>query len=141
MMYIPDYKRLSFDLNRERGRYLLRICPPGFTKVSAELIVEERQSEKIRNDVGLILRGPNSQKDGNKRRLTFFSGLLPSQFTDVYDGNVLTFGVGGKRTSNYILVRFTPDASRLIVLYFPAFRLFPNQRAAFVAEVIGRGLL
>lgn len=141
MTYIPECKRLSFDLDREKGRYQVRICPPGFTKVPAELIIEERQSDKIRNDVELILRGPTTQKEGSKRKLTFFTGLRPTQFTDVYDGDILTFGQGGKPVKNYVLLRFTPDAGRLILLYFPAFRLFPNQRAQFVAEVIGRGML
>ncbi|ADB41828.1 hypothetical protein [Spirosoma linguale] len=141
MIRIPDFKRLSFDLNRERGRYLVRICPPGFTKVPGELIVEERRSDAIRNDVDLILRGPNTQKDGQKRRISFFTGLRSTQYADVYDGNILTFGQGGKKTTHYVLLRFTPDAGRLILLYFPSFRPFPNQRAEFVAETVGRGLL
>ena len=141
MTYIPDYKRLSFDLDREKGRYLIRICPPGFTKVPGELIVEERRGDAIRNDVDLILRGPNTHKEGQKRKISFFTGLRPTQFTDVYDGDIVTFGIGGKRVKNYVLLRFTPDAGRLLLLYFPAFRLFPSQRPEFVAEVIGRGLL
>ena len=141
MIHLPDCKRLSFDLDREKGRYQLRICPPGFTKVPGELIVEERRSDVIRTDVDLILRGPSTYKEGQKRKITFFTGLRPAQYADVYDGDILTFGVGGKRTKNYVLVRFTPDAGRLLLLYFPSFRLYPNQRSDFVAEVIGWGLL
>jgi hypothetical protein len=141
MITIPDYKRLSFDLDRDRGRYLIRICPPGFAKVPAELIVEERRSDGIRHDVDLILRGSNTHKEGQKRRLNFFTGLRPTQYANVFDGDVLTFGREGKAVKNYVVVRFTPDAERLTLLYFPAFRLYPNQRAQFTAELIGRGLL
>lgn len=141
MIHIPDCKRLAYDLDRERGRYVVRICPPGFTKVPAELLVEERQSDVIRTDVDLILRGPNTHKEGGKRRLTFFTGLRPARYTDVYDGDILTFGTGGKRIKNYVLVRFTPDAERLTLLFFPSFRLYPAQRSEFVAQVVGRGLL
>lgn len=141
MIYIPDFKRLSFDLNRERSRYVLRICPPGFTKVPSELIVEERRSDAIRNDVDLILRGPKVQNDSQKRMIPFFTGLRPTQYADVYDGNILTSGQSSKQIKNHVMLRFTPDAGRLTLLYFPSFRLFPSQRQEFVAEVIGRGLL
>ena len=141
MINIPEYKRLLFDLDRDRSRYLIRVCPPGFTKVPAELIVEERQSDVIRTDVSLILRGPNTHKEGQKRRINFFTGLRPTQFTDVFDGDILTFGRDGGKVKNYIVIRFTPDAGRLILLYFPAFRLYPNQRTEFMAELVRRGLL
>lgn len=141
MINIPDYKRLSFGLDRDRGRYLIRICPPGFAKVPAELIVEERRTDVIRTDVNLVLRGPKTHKEGTKRRIDFFTGLRPTQYPDVFDGDVLTDGLAGKVVKNYILVRFTPDADRLTLLFFPAYRLYPNQRSQFVAELFGRGLL
>ena len=141
MIWLPDHKRLTFTLDPDRGRYRVETCPPGFTKVPSELIVEERQSDGIRHDANLILRGPNTQKEGEKRRLTFFTGLLPVPFCDVYDGDILTFNRESKRVKNYLLIRFSADATRLTLLYFPAFKPYPDKRREFVAEVIRRGLL
>lgn len=148
MIWIPVYFRTVYDLDRERGRYLLTICPPGFIRTPAKLIVEGRQSDTIRADADLILRGPETEKGTDttangtpKRQSKFFTGLLPSDFTDVYDGNVLTKGRESKRVKNYLLIRFTPDAGRLTLLYFPGWRPYPNDRANFIREVIGRGLL
>ena len=151
MIFMPVHFRTVYDLDRERGRYLLTVCPPAFNRTPAELIVEQRQSDTIRADADLILRGPGKETDTSdnatdttgkpKRHSTFFTGLLPTAYTDVYDGNVLTKGRESKRVKNYLLIRFTPDAGRLTLLYFPGWRPYPNDRANFIREVIGRGLL
>lgn len=146
MIWIPTYFRTVYDLDRERGRYLLTVCPPGFVRVPGELIVEQRQSNVIRADAELILRGPDKEKgsdapDNQKRHLKFFTGLLPTAYADVFDGNVLSKGRETKKVRNYVLIRFTPDASRLTLLYFPGYQPYPNDRATFIREVIGRGLL
>lgn len=148
MIWVPVHFRTVYDLDRERGRYLLTICPPAFNRTPAELIVEQRQSDTIRADADLILRGPEKEKGDAtnatgkpKRQNKFFTGLLPSAYTDVYDGNVLTKGRESKRVKNYLLIRFTPDVGRLTLLYFPGWCPYPNDRANFIREVIGRGLL
>lgn len=146
MIWIPTYFRMVYDLDRERSRYTLTVCPPGFNRVPVELIVEQRQSDVIRADANLILRGPDKERDtdaptSSKRHHKFFTGLLSAGYVDYYDGNVLTRGREAKKVKNYVLVRFTPDAGRLTLLYFPSFKPYPNDRPTFIREVIGRGLL
>ena len=160
MIWIPAYFKTVYDLNRERGRYVLTICPPGFTRTPDELLVEQRQSDVIRADADLILRGvkteavttPTAEGVGGraKRQNQFFTGLLPTGYVNVYDGNVLTKQKIGrakndwlkdKTVKNYLLIRFSPDASTLTLLYFPGYRPYPNDRTTFVQEIMGRGLL
>lgn len=148
MMWIPVHVKTVYDLDRDRGRYVLTVCPPAFTRTPAELIVEQRQSDVIRADADLILRGAKKESVADetttgkaKRTHAFFTGLLPTGYVDLFDGNVLTRGRDGKTVKNYLLIRFTPDAGRLTMLYFPGWRPYPDNRAAFIREVLGRGLL
>ena len=150
MTYLPASHRLTFTLDPDRGRYLVKECEPGFCKVPRELIVEDRRfNQKI--DANFIVRGPDtSKKEGtgkegtgkrSGRKINFFTGLQPTAHTGIYIGNILTFGRGGSRVRNGILIRFTTDAGRMTLLYFPAYYPFPNERDAFVSTVISRGLL
>ena len=144
MTYIPTSHRLTFRLDIDRGRYIVKECEPGFCKVPRELIVEERRfNDKI--DAEFILRGPETQKKGTSkgsgRKITFFSGLQRTDHTGVYIGNVLTFGQKGNKVQNGVVVQFSTDAGRMVLRYFPAYYPFPKDRAAFIADVVGRGLL
>ena len=145
MNYLPASHRLTFVLDADRGRYLVKECEPGFSRVPRELIVEDR---RFNDDIqaNFILRGPNTEKKekpGKRsgRKITFFTGLQPTAHTGVYLGNVLTFGRDSSRVKNGVLVRFATDAGRMSLLYFPAYYPYPNERDAFVSSVIGRGLL
>lgn len=148
MIWIPANFRTVYDLDRERGRYVLTVCPPGFIRVPPELIVERRQSDVIRADADLILKGAQTEKGTDttesgkpKRHSKFFTGLLPTAYADIFDGDVLTKGRESKKVKNYLLIRFSPDAGRLTLLYFPGYRPYPNDRANFIREIINRGLL
>ena len=140
MTYLPTSHRLTFALDADRGRYIVKECEPGFCRVPRELIVEDRRfNENI--DANFILRGPNTQKKEGGRKITFFTGLQPTDQIGVYLGNVLTVGRNGNRVRNGVLVRFATDAGRMILRYFPAYYPYPDERAAFVSAVIDRGLL
>jgi hypothetical protein len=144
MMYQPTSHRLTFKLDADRGRYIVKECEPGFCKVPRELIVEERRfNDKI--DAEVILRGPETQKKGtgkgSGRKITFFTGLQRTDHPGVYIGNVVTFGQSGNKVRNGVVVQFSTDAGRMTLRYFPAYYPFPKERAAFVADVVGRGLL
>ena len=145
MMYIPASHFLTFALDYDKGRYVVKECEPGFCKVPREVIAEERRfNENI--DAQLILRGPNTEKKegtgkGAKRKITFFTGLQPTAHTGVYIGNVLTFGRNGSKVQNGVLVRFATDAGRMSLRYFPAYYPYPKERDAFVSAVINRGLI
>lgn len=145
MTYLPASHRLTFALDVDRGRYIVKECEPGFCKVPRELIVEDRRfNDNI--DANFILRGPNTKKkEGTTgrsgRAITFFTGLQPTDQTGVYLGNVLTFGKKGERVRNGVLVRFATDAGRMTLRYFPAYYPYPDGRAAFVSAVLDGGLL
>ena len=144
MTYLPASHRLTYRLDVDRGRYMVKECEPGFCKVPRELIVEERRfNDKI--DADFILRGPNTQKKGTGkgtgRKITFFTGLQRTAHEGVYIGNVLTFGQRGNPVRNGVVVRFTTDAGRMTLCYFPAYYPYPDERASFVANVLDRGLL
>ena len=144
MTYLPTSHRLTFRLDADRGRYIVKECEPGFCKVPRELIVEERRfNDKI--DAEVILRGPDTQKKGTSkgsgRKITFFTGLQRTDHLGVYIGNVVTFGQSGNKVRNGVVVQFSTDAGRMVLCYFPAYYPFPKDRAAFVAGIVGRGLL
>ena len=144
MTYLPTSHRLTYRLDVDRGRYIVKECEPGFCKVPRELIIEERRfNDKI--DAEFILRGPETQKKepGKKsgRKITFFTGLQRTDHIGVYIGNVMTFGQGGTKVRNGVLVQFSTDAGRMVLQYFPAYYPYPKDRAAFVSDVVGRGLL
>lgn len=147
MTYLPTSHRLTFRLDADRGRYIVKECEPGFCKVPRELIVEERRfNDKI--DAEFILRGASTQKkkgvEGRAgrvhagRKITFFTGLQRTDHTGVYLGNVLTFGQKGNPVRNGVVVHFAADAGRMVLLYYPAYYPFPNERAAFVSAVMER---
>ena len=148
MTYIPTSHRLTFTLDHDRGRYIVDECEPGFCRVPREVIVEDRRFNDNIN-ANFILRGPDTKKKDSpegdprkgKRKIVFFTGLQPTAHTGVYLGNVLTFGRGGERVRNGVLVRFATDAGRMSLRYFPAYYPYPEERAAFVSTVINRGLL
>ena len=135
MSYLPASHCLTFVMDAERGRYTVETCEPGFTRVPRELIVEDRRFRGTATEkkTGVVPRPGRSVK--------FFTGLQTTAQEGVYLGNVLTFGRSSERIRNGVLVRFSTDAGRMTLRYFPAYYPYPDQRAAFVAEVIGRGLL
>ena len=141
MIWIPTYFRTVYDLNRDRGRYELTVCPPGFTAVPPELTVEERRYNQTIN-ADLLLQGPKTGKNPTgKPKADFFTGLQSTGYADVYTGSVQK-GRTGKVVRSFLIVRFTPNANTLTMLYLPSFGgPYPNQRHKFVAELIGRGLL
>lgn len=53
----------------------------------------------------------------------------------------MTLRQGVSKVRNGVLIRFSADAGRMIIRYFPAYYPFPKDRAAFVSTVVGRGLL
>ena len=120
MNYLPSSHRLTFALDTDRGRYLVNDCEPGFCRVPRELIIEDR---RFNNDIkaDLILRGIETTKKDGGRAIKFFTGLLPVVQAGVYIGNVLTYGRGGKRIQNGLVLRFSADAGRMTLLYFPAY--------------------
>lgn len=139
MTYVPDSKRLTYTLDRERARYVVEQCPPGFTRLPAELIVEDTQSDGILAEQ--IIRGPNTYTDKGmgKRRLKFFTGLRPTAYANTYGGNDMTFGRGGVKVVSLILFRFSPDAGRLTLLYFPGFNTY--QVDSLITLLVDRGTL
>ena len=144
MTYLPTSHRLTFRLDADRGRYIVKECEPGFCKVPRELIVEERRfNNNIEAEV--ILRGPNTQKKetGKKggRKITFFTGLQRTAYTGVYLGNVVTFSQSGGKVRNGVVVQFSTDAGCMTLRYFPAYYPYPKDRTAFVSAVIGLGQL
>lgn len=144
MTYLPTSHRLIYRLDIDRGRYIVKECEPGFCKVPRELTVEERRfNEKI--DAEFILRGPETQKKGTGksagRTIKFFTGLQRTDHLGVYIGNVMTFGQGGSKVRNGVLVHFSADAGHMVLCYFPAYYPYPKDRAAFVSAIISRGLL
>ncbi len=140
MTYLPTSHLITFAMDAERGRYTVQTCEPGFVRVPRELIVEDRRFNDEIN-ANLILRGTATEKKTGGRSVKFFTGLQPTNVPDVYLGNVLTFGRNSQRIRNGVLVRFSTDAGRITLRYFPAYYPYPDHRAAFVAEVFGRGLL
>lgn len=144
MTYIPTSHRLAYQLDADRGCYIVKECEPGFCKVPRELTVEERRFNK-EIDADFILRGSETQKKGTGkgvgRTIKFFTGLQRTNYTGVYIGNVVTFGQGGSKVRNAVLIRFSADAGSMILRYFPAYYPFSNDRTAFVAAIVGRNLL
>lgn len=140
MTYLPASHLMTFALNNDRGRYTVETCDPGFTRVPRELIVEDR---RFNDDIkaNLILRGTATEKKTGGRSVKFFTGLQPTAQEGVYIGNVLTFGRGGERVRNGVLVRFSTDAGRMTLRYFPAYFPYPDGRGAFVTAVLDRNLL
>ncbi|MBD2699843.1 hypothetical protein IC229_04295 [Spirosoma sp. BT702] len=144
MTYLPTSHRLTFRLDADRGRYIVKECEPGFCKVPRELTVEERRfNDNI--DAEVILRGPNTQKKetgkGARRKIIFFTGLQRTDYVGVYIGNVVTFGQRGDKVRNGVVVQFSTDAGRMTLRYFPAYYPYPKDREAFVSAIIQRGLL
>lgn len=143
MNYLPASHLVTFSLNQDSGRYTVETCEPGFTRVPRSLIVEDRRFNDDIN-ANLILRGTATEKkDGaaKGRKTTFFTGLQPTNREGVYLGNVLTFGRNSQRVRNGVLVRFTADAGRMTLRYFPAYYPYPADRDRFVAGIVDRGLL
>jgi hypothetical protein len=144
MTYLPTSHRLTFRLDVDRGRYIVKECEPGFCKVPRELIVEERRFNN-NIDADVILRGPSTQKKGTGkktgRKITFFTGLQRTDYTGVYIGNVVTAGLRGDKVRNGVIVQFSTDAGRMTLRYFPAYYPYPKDRAAFVSAILQRGLL
>jgi hypothetical protein len=140
MIYLPASHLVTFTLDADKGRYTVETCEPGFTRVPRELVVEDRRFNDDIN-ANLILRGNKTHKKTGGRSVDFFTGLQPTAHTGVYLGNVLTFGRNGERIRNGVLVRFSTDAACMSLRYLPAYYPYPDQRAAFVAEVVRRGLI
>lgn len=140
MTYLPASHRVTFTLDTDRGRYIIDECEPGFTRVPREVIVEDRRFNDDIN-ANLILRGPNTTKKEGGRKITFFTGLIPTAQAGVYLGNVLTFGRNGERIRNGVVLRFSTDAGRMTLRYFPAYYPYPDGRAAFISAILDRGLL
>lgn len=140
MMYLPTSHWLTFSLDTEKSRYIVATCEPGFTRVPYELIVEDRRFNNFIN-ADLILRGTTTTKKTGGRAVQFFTGLQPTAYSGVYLGNVLTYGRVGEPIRNGIVVRFSTDAKRMALRYFPAYYPYPNMRAAFVAEIINQRLI
>ncbi len=140
MNYLPTSFRVAFALDYDQGRYTVAECDPGFTRVPPELIVEDKRYNDAIN-ANLILRGTETDKKTGGRSVKFFTGLQPTATPNVYTGNVLTWSRDGKRVQNGVVVRFSTDAARMVIRYFPAYNPHPGDRARFVADVIFRGLL
>lgn len=140
MSYVPASHLVTFTLDTEKGRYVVDTCEPGFVRVPRELIAEDRRFNDDIN-ANLILRGTATEKKTGGRSVKFFTGLQPTNEANVYLGNVLTFGRNSERIRNGVVVRFSADAGRMTLRYYPSYYPFPDQRAAFVAGVIRRGLI
>lgn len=140
MTYLPASHLVTFTLDTDKGRYTVETCEPGFTRVPRETIVEDRRFNDEIN-ANLILRGTETEKKTGGRSVKFFTGLQESEHKGVYLGNVLTFGRAGERIRNGVVVRFSTDASQMVLRYFPAYYPYPDARNSFVNELVRRELI
>ena len=76
-----EAKVLSYSFNPQTGWYFQTSAPPGFTKVPAELRVEETQRRDI---VGAETIIRSRQVKG---RYPFFTGLRQTEFSGLYYGD------------------------------------------------------
>jgi len=146
MMCIPVYFKAVYSLDSVSGYYLLTNCPPGFTRTPDELLIRQHIGRQIISD--LTLRGrsnltaSNSHSDSKQdESFSFFAGLLPTQYVDIYDATILTNKYVGKRRKDYMIARLTPSIGKLTLLYIPGWHPYPNDRTPFIQEVTRRGLV
>lgn len=124
---MPEAKIFRFELNPINGWYCQTDGPPGFSKVPAELKVEEtRRPDIIRANLVIHSR----QKDG---RYSFFTGLIPAGFDGLYFGDVYEFR-NGKKINSFCLFLFSGASQKLEVHLFNGFKLYPNRRRPFIND-------
>jgi hypothetical protein len=124
----PAAKVCQFELNPSNGWYQMTGCPPGFTKVPPELRVEDVIRADIAKTAQTIIRGRKE-----KGRYLFFTGLLPTQFPGLSFGDYFKVHNGNKKNS-FCLFWFSDGNQNLEVHFFNEFKVYPNRRAAFIAD-------
>jgi hypothetical protein len=127
--FSPECKVCTYSFN-DVTNYFDRIeCDPSFMKMPLELKVEEtRKPEQIHSSQ--IVRG--RIKDG---KYLFFTGILPTEFTNLYFGDHYEF-LNGIKKNSFILFHFT-DRNRVFTVYFfNQFKLYPTKRNRFVMDQV-----
>ncbi len=123
-----EAKVLSYSFNPETGWYFQTSAPPGFTKIPAELRVEETQRRDIIGAATII----RSRQVGG--RYPFFTGLRQTEFSGLYYGDFFERRPNGDKVNSFILFHFAEGNQRLTIHFFNAFKLYPSRRATFIAD-------
>ena len=96
----PEAKILQYVLNPETNWFAQTNCPAGFTKVPAELRVEETQRPDIIGAATII----RSRQVGG--RYLFFTGLRPTEFPGLFYGDFFERRPNGAKTNSFVLFHF-----------------------------------
>ena len=136
MIYIPIYFKTVYSLDSASGYYLCTSCPPDFNGTPGELLITQQQNVSRQVSSDLIIRErsktlpTDSASDTEQpKRFSLFAGLLPTQFVDLYDGSILANRYSVKRRKDYLNARLFPSDGYLILLYFPGWHPYPNDRS------------
>ena len=130
-MAIPKYHESRYFMNPEIGYFEKQAQRETFKKLPFELKVEPTQDERIKaNGASDIIRG--RVKDG---KYTFFTGLIPAGFKDLFIGNDYEF-INKKKVNSLVIFKFYSGGAKLAVYYFNRFNLYPKKRAGFVAQFV-----
>lgn len=126
-----NYKVVTYQLNRESGRYEKQPETISFLKLPFELKVEKSQKEF------LIKQGATTLITGrfkNKKR-EFFTGLIPIN-TGFYVGNDWEY-IQGKKKNSLVVFQFSNNNQDLTVYYFNRFYIDSREaRIKFVKDFI-----
>lgn len=128
---IPDYREIDYVLNIQSGYYEKQPSRIAFTKMPFELKIEETQDERIKlNGAKEIIRG--RIKDG---KYLFFTGLIETDNKYLFRGDHYEF-TKGKKKNSLVLFLFSKDNSKLKVIFFNGFSVYPSKMRSFIIEFI-----
>ena len=126
---IPEFKTIIYNLNTSTGYYEKRPDRIPFNKLPNELKVEETQDERIkRNGAKEIIRGRIKDK-----KYTFFTGLIPCKYTDLFRGDHYEF-IQVQKKNSLVLFNFSNDNRLLTVYFFNHFTVYPSALDLFINE-------
>lgn len=141
MNSLPKHYAISFENNPQTGCYVKTPYQPSkqaFKTVPFELVVEQTQSDSIKPNAGLIIRGKEkgaTGKEGNNP-YKFFAGLIPTSYQNCFVSNDYKI-IKGVKVTSLTIFRFSADNSKLHVFYFPNFdKADIEERIAFADRIM-----
>jgi hypothetical protein len=125
----PQFKVVTYQLNEATNYFERTSCEIGFEKLPLELKVEDTQRPEIIHS-SQIIRG--RIKNGKK---SFFTGLLPTQFLNLFFGDHFE-RINGEKKNSFILFNFENENRDLTIFFFNHYKLYPKRRESFIGEQV-----
>lgn len=107
---LPEYKTIRYTLNTSNNWYQLQSKPDSFNKLPEELKVRPVICPRMKGKAENLIEGHTVTK-----RKTFFTGLITTQFQNLYFGDD---GYNQPKKKSFVLFLFNPDKTVLTCYFF-----------------------